>query len=186
MKEIFKEIPGLPKYTVSNIGTVKFHSPYNNVIYTRTPRVNKDGYLAVCAGGNENGKNTLVHRLVAIAFIPNPENKPLVDHIDNNRLNNNVKNLRWATYQENSFNRQAPRNNTSNIKGVSFGKKTNKWRAQIKLNGKNLYLGLFNNIEEATKARKKKANELFGEFVNHTEKLSDLELLEAEFEELIY
>ena len=185
MEEIFNEVPGLPNYTVSNIGTVKFHSPYNNKIYTRTPRVNKDGYLAVCAGGNESGKNTLVHRLVALAFIPNPKNKPFVDHIDNNRLNNNVENLRWCTNQENSFNRQAPKNNTSGVKGVYRNQKENKWCSTIQTKKKTLYLGTFNTIEEATKARKIKANELFGEFVNHTEKLSDIELLEAEFEKFI-
>ena len=49
---------------------------------------------------NNKGKKRTVHRLVAEAFIPNPDNKPTVDHIDGNRTNNSISNLRWATYSE--------------------------------------------------------------------------------------
>lgn len=61
---------------------------------------------------------TVIHRLVAMTFIPNLENKPCIDHIDNNRLNNNVDNLRWCTYSENGMNKIKQRNNTSGIVGV--------------------------------------------------------------------
>lgn len=53
---------------------------------------------------NGKQKNKAVHRLVAETFLPNPENKPLVDHIDGDRLNNNLDNLRWVTPQENAVN----------------------------------------------------------------------------------
>ena len=64
------------------------------------PYINKYGYK----GLRINGKFTLLHRLVATIWIPNPENKPQVDHIDRNKLNNSVNNLRWVTQQENMNN----------------------------------------------------------------------------------
>lgn len=64
------------------------------------PYINKYGYK----GLRVNGKFTLLHRLVATIWIPNPENKPQVDHIDRNKLNNSVNNLRWVTQQENMNN----------------------------------------------------------------------------------
>lgn len=59
-----------------------------------------NGYL-YCALGR-NSKNHMIHRLVAEAFIPNPENKPCIDHINGNRTDNRVENLRWCTHKENS------------------------------------------------------------------------------------
>lgn len=64
-------------------------------------KVNKFGYLTVTISVNSKKKNLSVHRLVAQSFIPNPKNKPQVNHIDGNKLNNNVENLEWCTAQEN-------------------------------------------------------------------------------------
>jgi hypothetical protein len=61
-------------------------------------------------------------------------------------------------------------NNTSNFKGVHFAKQRNKWQAQIHFNGKNKHLGYFDKIEDAINARVKKAQELYGEFMNSCEK----------------
>ena len=187
MQEEFKNIPGTINYQVSNFGTVIRVSPTDGSKKLKSTRINKYGYSCVNVELTKAwGKNTLVHRLVALTFIPNPDNKPVVDHIDNNRLNNNVNNLRWATIQENSFNQSLSKANISGVKGVRYVKKPNMWRAEIGFNGKSISLGAFNTKEEAIQARKLKANELYGAFTNHIEKMkTDLELLEEEFQNLI-
>lgn len=113
MQEVWKDIPeyeGL--YQVSNLGRVKSLLRYVLRRNGQTTRVNEtilkqtldtDGYPIVGLCKN-NRKTQTVHRLVAKAFIPNPENKPCIDHIDGNRTNNNVDNLRWATVKENANN----------------------------------------------------------------------------------
>lgn len=65
------------------------------------PRIDRDGYYKT----QWYGRTILVHRLVAELFIPNPDNKPCVDHINHNRLDNRVENLRWVTAKENANNR---------------------------------------------------------------------------------
>lgn len=64
------------------------------------PNLGNHGYYTV----NINGKNVLLHRLIAETFIPNPENKPCIDHINGNRQDNRIENLRWCTYGENNNN----------------------------------------------------------------------------------
>ena len=110
------------------------------------------------------------------------ENKPFVDHIDNNRQNNIVTNLRWTTPRENNYNSSISSRNKSGVKGVFFDKACNQWLAHIGLNRHLIKIGYFDTLEEATVARRMKANELYGEFVNKCEKIRDeLDELEAEF-----
>ena len=67
-------------------------------------RISK-GYYRVSLYIDKERKDYMVHRLLAMVFIPNLENKPTIDHIDRNKLNNDLSNLRWATYEENNNNR---------------------------------------------------------------------------------
>lgn len=64
------------------------------------PHSDPDGYLHICATVNGKHMSPSVHRLVALAFLPNPENKPTVNHKDGNKRNNTVENLEWATVEE--------------------------------------------------------------------------------------
>ena len=133
-------------------------------------RIGNHGYYHVLLYNNCKEKYFLIHRLVAIAFIPNIKNNTFVDHINNNQLDNTISNLRWCNNSENQHNRQLNDNNTSGIKGIYLHKKSKKWCAQIRFKNQLIYLGLFNNIEDAKLARQNKSAELYGIFQNSCEK----------------
>lgn len=98
MEEIWKDIEGYEGlYKVSNIGNL-----YSNYV-KRNLQLSLDGYgyTQVILRKNSSGKRHLLHRLVAQAFIQKPENKPQVNHIDEDKTNNRVDNLEWVTAKEN-------------------------------------------------------------------------------------
>lgn len=90
----------------------------------------------------------------------------LVDHINGNRQDNRIANLRLATTSENLCNRGKPRNNTSGFKGVSWNTKFQIWQATIKFNGRNKNLGRFASREKAAEAYSKAALQYHGDFAN--------------------
>ena len=101
------------------------------------PQKNKWGYLYVNISIDKEEYKIRVHRLVALYYIPNPDNKPEVDHIVSEDItNNSVSNLRWATRSEQAINRGISNRNTSGVKGVYKNK--NGWVAQLRLNGKTM------------------------------------------------
>lgn len=86
-----------------------------------------------------------------------------IDHIDFNGLNNQKINLRLCTVAENMMHRQIQRNNTSGYKGVFWRGNINKWQAQIKAYGRQIYLGCFSNVIDAAKKYNEMAVFYFGE-----------------------
>lgn len=113
MKEVWKDIEGYEGlYQVSNYGRVKslartkMNHGKSQLIPERimSQEKNSSGYLRVNLYKNSDRKRMLVHRLVAHAFISNPENKPCIDHIDTDKTNNHADNLRWCTQKENCDN----------------------------------------------------------------------------------
>jgi hypothetical protein len=113
-KEEWRPIVGYEGlYEVSNKGRVKslakswLNGRKNSNVFTKNETIlkkyiQKNGYERIVLRSNNTKKDLLVHRVVAITFIPNPNNKPAVNHIDGNKLNNNIYNLEWVTYKENS------------------------------------------------------------------------------------
>ncbi|MFA5528306.1 MAG: NUMOD4 domain-containing protein [Peptostreptococcales bacterium] len=100
MKEIWKDIKNYENhYQISNMGNVR--SLKSNKIICK--RKDKDNYLLVRLFKFGKAKQYSIHRLVADAFIPNPKNKPQVNHMDGNKENNIVSNLEWVTSKENTY-----------------------------------------------------------------------------------
>lgn len=129
MKEIWKDIAGYEGlYQVSNLGNVRsMNYRGRGIIKNLTPKCNNAGRLWVDLWKNGSGKCYLIHRLVAIAFIPNPHRYPQINHIDEDPKNNRVENLEWCTalYNVRYFNERhpdklsAPRGSNKNVKPVN-------------------------------------------------------------------
>ena len=102
IEEIWRPVVGYEGlYEVSNMGNVKSLDWKGTGTERIMSPVNLNGYLRVLFNRNGKRKLKLVHRLVAEAFIPNPDNLPCVNHIDENKSNNHVENLEWCTHKYN-------------------------------------------------------------------------------------
>ena len=121
-----KHIHNFENYTINDSGMNE-----KCVLNTKTgkykkPQKYKNGYLFVSLFQNGKNKIFLLHRLVAEAFIPNPENKPCVGHYDCKRTNNSVENLYWCTQQENMSNPITIKNISETRKGMKFSEEHKK------------------------------------------------------------
>jgi hypothetical protein len=139
MSEEWKPILDYPDYEVSNLGNVK-----GKRLLSLTK--DKDGYYIV----KIKKKRIRVSRLVAMAFIPNPTNLPIVDHIDRNRTNNVVTNLRWVNHTESCLNTNC---RDRDLFGIVYLKDRNTYQVRISMNGKIEYFGWRKTLEEAKELR---------------------------------
>ena len=157
--EIWKDVPGYEGiYQVSDMGNVKSLSrevlrngKYPIIIKEKIlkPVLNSNGYLILGLSKNGFIKKITVHTLVAMAFFnhkPDGTHKIVVDHINNNKLDNRLVNLQLISQRENS---SKDKKGTSQYTGVRLIKSTNKWRTDIRINGNKKFLGLFTDEYEA-------------------------------------
>lgn len=97
----WKKIDGFENYSISDDGQVR----NDTSMKVLKPSLNNKGYPMVNLWKNNKGYWKLIHRLIALAFIPNPEGKPQINHIDGNPQNNIIDNLEWCTGGENQLHR---------------------------------------------------------------------------------
>ena len=142
----FKEIPLFPHYKINIHGTIIGPSklPLN-------PVIGKRGYYVVKMYEDGKQYTRTVHNLLGLVFIPNPDNKYSIDHINNNRLDNRLENLRWATGTEQNINKSYPAPNSGhrNIQLTPC----NTYIVEICRNGRWIYRKTFKELSDAIKAR---------------------------------
>jgi hypothetical protein len=144
--DIFEPLKGYEEhYSINRNGEV-YGMIRKNILKTHIDK----GYLRVTLQKNNTVKRFYIHRLLALQFLPNPNNYPVIDHIDRNKLNNSLDNLRWTTISVNTRNCNLP--NKSGYKNIRI-KKYNTYEVSIVLNGKIIYDKSFKTIDEALSER---------------------------------
>ena len=165
MQEIWRDVPNYEGiYQVSSLGRVKSLSriklnkgkyPYTSKEKILKQHVNNN-YMKV----RISDKMLSVHQVVAMAFLNHKIDgmNLVVDHINNNPLDNRLKNLQVITQRQNATKDKI--NKTSKYAGVSWHKALNKWRSYIKINDKQIHLGYFINEEDANLAYQNKLKQI--------------------------
>ena len=141
------EIVGYSNYLIYEDGRVysKYYNKFLNIYK------NRYNYSYVNLYNDKKRKHFTIHRLVALHYIPNPENKLEVDHKNRNKEDNRVENLRWATSCENNQNKAVTKRNKLGIKNIS--KHQSGYRYHKVINGKDC-LKYFKTLEEAIQFKK--------------------------------
>ena len=153
--EEYRSITDSPNYEVSNFGNVR----NKKTKFVLKPRIEKAPhcdyvrYNVHIADVDGKQRNQKIHRLVAEAFIPKVEGKDIIDHIDGNTENNNVSNLRWATYSENSLNSKTRIDNVSGERNIFYSVQKQKWTYSHTKDKKTISCGFYDTKEEAIKAK---------------------------------
>lgn len=132
------EIRNYPNYLIYPDGRVWSKPRYHTKGGFMKQSNHHKGYkeIHLCKDGKQ--KIFKVHRLVAIHYIPNPHDYPQVDHIDRDKTNNDVSNLRWVNNSQNQQNVGKPTTNTSGVKNVYY-KKDGRWIYQKQIDGNKIF-----------------------------------------------
>lgn len=158
--EIWVDIPSTNNiYSASNLGRLKakecskttsdgITKIYSEQLLKQTK--NQHGYLYIAIDRVKRSQKIFSHRLIAEAFVPNPDNKPYVNHKDGNRDNNKPENLEWCTTRENQHHRIT--GDINQTKGVGMTEKNGKWNVRIMIDSKHYALGSYEDKDEAQKA----------------------------------
>jgi hypothetical protein len=150
--ELFKYVDG---YLIRNV-------PVSNTkAGDKFGRLHKTGYIV----GSVDNKDYRIHRIIWL--LHNGTLPQFLDHIDGDRTNNRIENLRPATLSQNGGNRSKIGNTTSHWKGVYFDKHTQKYRAVIQANNKNVKIGWFLDAQDAALAYNFAAYHTYGEFAKY-------------------
>lgn len=172
MEEVWKDIKGYEGiYQVSNFGNVR------RVKMLKQYYDESKGYNVVCLSKNGNSKVVKVHQLVAKAFIPNPDNKSCIDHINTDRTDNRVENLRWVTQEEN-------RNNPISVTHHILAQK-DRMKPVVQMTKEGYFKGMYRSIAYAGKCNGKSPatihaycnNKLFAPTGDRWELLSNIKFL---------
>jgi len=149
----WKTIEGFDQYRIYQDGRV--YSCRRKIVLKQL--IHRDGYRFVILCKNKFRKHKRIHRLVAEHFIPNPENKPIVDHIDRDPTNNMIWNLRWVTPSESNFNTGVQKDNKLGEKYIYVEKDTNRFVVQ---SHPHKIKKRFKTLEDAIKYRNEIGKEL--------------------------
>lgn len=163
LMEQWKEVKGYEGiYEVSDFGRVKSLSRIKSIgkgffvsnEHVLKLKIERNGYVRVMLQRDAIRITYLVHRLVAEAFIPNPENHPEVNHFNKIRGDNVKSNLEWVTTCENRTHSKKTNAKLSPFVGVYFDNRNKSWDSKISVAGKIHFLGSFKNQKDAIDARK--------------------------------
>ena len=129
---LFYQIEGYPRYFIGD--DLKIYSNTSGELKCMKFGFDRRYYnVSLCKEGCKR-KTFHIHRLIAHAFIPNPNNLPYIDHINGDKTDNSLQNLRWVTTIDNARNNRIAKNNKSGVQGVFFDNTNNQWTAKWCIN----------------------------------------------------